>query len=72
MRTIRKFRDVFPHLSDIVRFYVKLRIELTNGLAIQLIKKIPWQLYGYLVDQRRSQYAFSEGRQTKKNSERNL
>ena len=35
LRKIRKFRDAFPHLSDIVRFYVKLRRILRDGERLQ-------------------------------------
>jgi Transposase IS66 family len=31
LRKIRKFRDAFPHLSSIVKFYVKLRRILRDG-----------------------------------------
>lgn len=35
LRKIRKFRDAFPHLSDIVSFYVKLRRILRDGERLQ-------------------------------------
>ncbi len=35
LRKIRKFRDAFPHLSDIVSFYVKLRGILRDGERLQ-------------------------------------
>ncbi len=34
-RKIRKFRDAFPHLVDIVKFYVKLRRILRDGEGLQ-------------------------------------
>jgi hypothetical protein len=34
-RKIRKFRDAFPHLVDIVKFYVKLRRILRDGERLQ-------------------------------------
>ena len=35
LRKIRKFRDAFPHLSSIVKFYVKLRRILRDGEQLQ-------------------------------------
>ena len=35
LRKIRKFRDAFPHLSSIVKFYVKLRRILRDGERLQ-------------------------------------
>ncbi len=35
MRKIRKFRDAFPHLSSIVKFYMKLRRILRDGEKLQ-------------------------------------
>lgn len=34
-RKIRKFRDAYPHLVDIVKFYVKLRRILRDGEWLQ-------------------------------------
>jgi transposase len=34
-RKIRKFRDTFPHLVDIVKFYTKLRRILRDGVWLQ-------------------------------------
>jgi len=39
LRKIRKFRDVFPHLSSIVKFYVKLRRILRDGERLQSNRK---------------------------------
>ena len=39
MRKIRKFRDAFPHLSSIVKFYVKLRRILRDGERLQSNRK---------------------------------
>jgi hypothetical protein len=39
LRKIRKFRDAFPHLSDIVKFYVKLRRILRDGERLQRNRK---------------------------------
>lgn len=39
LRKIRKFRDAFPHLSDIVSFYVKLRRILRDGERLQANRK---------------------------------
>jgi len=36
LRKIRKFRDAFPHLTDIVKFYVKLRRILRDGERLQV------------------------------------
>lgn len=36
LRKIRKFRDAFPHLSDIVKFYMKLRRILRDGERLQV------------------------------------
>ncbi len=35
LRKIRKFRDAFPHLKDIVKFYMKLRRIIRDGERIQ-------------------------------------
>jgi len=35
LRKIRKFRDAFPHLKDIVKFYLKLRRILRDGERLQ-------------------------------------
>lgn len=35
LRKIRKFRDAFPHLSSIVKFYVKLRRIIRDGERLQ-------------------------------------
>lgn len=35
LRKIRKFRDAFPHLVDIVKFYMKLRRILRDGERLQ-------------------------------------
>ena len=35
LRKIRKFRDAFPRLSSIVKFYVKLRRILRDGERLQ-------------------------------------
>ncbi len=35
LRKIRKFRDAFPHLMDIVRFYMKLRRIIRDGEKLQ-------------------------------------
>jgi len=35
LRKIRKFRDAFPHLSDIVKFYLKLRRIVRDGERLQ-------------------------------------
>ncbi len=35
LRKIRKFRDAFPHLTSIVKFYVKLRRILRDGERLQ-------------------------------------
>ena len=39
LRKIRKFRDAFPHLSSIVKFYVKLRRILRDGERLQKARK---------------------------------
>lgn len=39
LRKIRKFRDAFPHLSSIVKFYVKLRRILRDGERLQSRRK---------------------------------
>lgn len=39
LRKIRKFRDAFPHLSSIVKFYVKLRRILRDGERLQRDRK---------------------------------
>ncbi|MBT3260492.1 MAG: transposase, partial [Deltaproteobacteria bacterium] len=39
LRKIRKFRDVFPHLSSIVKFYMKLRRILRDGERLQRNRK---------------------------------
>jgi len=39
LRKIRKFRDAFPHLSSIVKFYVKLRRILRDGERLQEDRK---------------------------------
>ena len=38
-RKIRKFRDAFPHLVDIVKFYTKLRKILRDGERLQKERK---------------------------------
>ncbi len=35
LRKIRKFRDAFPHLKDIVKFYMKLRRIIRDGERLQ-------------------------------------
>lgn len=35
LRKIRKFRDAFPHLTDIVKFYLKLRRIIRDGERLQ-------------------------------------
>jgi hypothetical protein len=35
LRKIRKFRDAFPHLSDIVKFYLKFRRIIRDGERLQ-------------------------------------
>jgi transposase len=49
LRKIRKFRDAFPHLSSIVKFYVKLRRILRDGERLQTDR----QKLGEKVFQRR-------------------
>jgi len=49
LRKIRKFRDAFPHLSSIVKFYVKLRRILRDGERLQADRK----KLGEMVFQRR-------------------
>ena len=49
LRKIRKFRDAFPHLSSIVKFYVKLRRILRDGERLQAAR----QKLGEKVFQRR-------------------
>jgi len=49
LRKIRKFRDAFPHLTDIVKFYLKFRRIIRDGERLQ---KNRTQL-GELVFQRR-------------------
>jgi transposase len=39
LRKIRKFRDAFPHLSSIVKFYLKLRRILRDGERLQKDRK---------------------------------
>jgi transposase len=39
LRKIRKFRDAFPHLRSIVKFYVKLRRILRDGEKLQAARK---------------------------------
>ena len=39
LRKIRKFRDAFPHLSSIVKFYMKLRRILRDGERLQANRK---------------------------------
>ncbi|MBC2696725.1 MAG: transposase [Desulfobacteraceae bacterium] len=39
LRKIRKFRDAFPHLLDIVKFYLKLRRILRDGEWLQANRK---------------------------------
>ena len=39
LRKIRKFRDAFPHLSSIVKLYVKLRRILCDGERLQANRK---------------------------------
>lgn len=38
-RKIRKFRDAFPHLKDIVKFYLKLRRIIRDGERLQINRK---------------------------------
>jgi transposase len=35
LRKVRKFRDTFPHLTDIVKFYVKFRRIIRDGERLQ-------------------------------------
>jgi len=35
LRKVRKFRDAFPHLSDIVKFYLKFRRIIRDGERLQ-------------------------------------
>ncbi|MBC8275534.1 MAG: IS66 family transposase [Chloroflexi bacterium] len=35
LRKVRKFRDAFPHLTDIVKFYLKLRRIIRDGERLQ-------------------------------------
>ena len=49
LRKVRKFRDVFPHLADIVKFYLKFRRIIRDGERLQQNRD---QL-GELVFQRR-------------------
>ena len=49
LRKIRKFRDAFPHLSSIVKFYMKLRRILRDGERLQADR----QKLGEKVFQRR-------------------
>jgi transposase len=49
LRKIRKFRDAFPHLNDILKFYLKFRRILRDGERLQLNRD---QL-GEIVFQRR-------------------
>jgi len=35
LRKIRKFRDAFPHLNDILKFYIKFRRILRDGQRLQ-------------------------------------
>jgi len=35
LRKVRKFRDAFPHLTDIVKFYLKLRHIIRDGERLQ-------------------------------------
>lgn len=39
LRKIRKFRAAFPHLTDIAKFYVKLRRIIRDGEKLQAIRK---------------------------------
>jgi len=39
LRKIRKFRDAFPHLSSIVKFYIKLRRILRDGERLQAARE---------------------------------
>jgi len=49
LRKVRKFRDAFPHLTDIVKFYLKFRRIIRDGERLQKSRD---QL-GELVFQRR-------------------
>ena len=49
LRKIRKFRDAFPHLVDIVKFYLKLRRILRDGEWLQANR----EKLGEIVFQRR-------------------
>ena len=49
LRKVRKFRDAFPHLTDIVKFYLKFRRIIRDGERLQQNRD---QL-GELVFQRR-------------------
>ncbi|WP_231717220.1 IS66 family transposase [Desulfosarcina ovata] len=49
MRKVRKFRDAFPHLTEIVKFYLKFRRIIRDGERLQQNRD---QL-GALVFQRR-------------------
>jgi transposase len=49
LRKVRKFRDAFPHLTDIVKFYIKFRRIIRDGERLQQNRD---QL-GELVFQRR-------------------
>ena len=49
LRKIRKFRDSFPHLKDIVKFYLKLRRILRDGERLQAKR----EQFGEKVFQRR-------------------
>lgn len=48
-RKVRKFRDAFPHLTDIVKFYLKFRRIIRDGERLQQNRDI----FGELVFQRR-------------------
>ena len=39
LRKIRKFRDAFPNLTSIVKFYLKLRRILRDGERLQKIRE---------------------------------
>ena len=49
LRKVRKFRDAFPHLTDIVKFYLKFRRIIRDGERLQKRRKD----FGELVFQRR-------------------
>jgi hypothetical protein len=39
LRKIRKFRDAFPNLTSIVKFYLKLRRILRDGERLQKLRE---------------------------------